>query len=123
MDVSRLQTAIDHLREEAVRLRRWKAEAQADALETAADEFEEALRDWRHEELTVSEAAAESGYAEKTLRRMVREGKIPDSRPPGTRKTIRVRRCDLPQKPAAEREPVSEAVERHVERARRPSGP
>ena len=102
--------------QEAELLRHRGAPRQAKALESAADELENRLREWRHEELTVQEAAEESGYSPKTLRRMVREGRIPDSRPDGSRSEIRIRRRDLPRKPGSERDPVTEAVDRHVQR-------
>lgn len=105
-------------REDAEVLRRHGRDDQADRLERRADEVERALRDRRHQELTVAEAAAESGFAEKTLRRMVREGRVPDPRPDGSRAEIRIRRADLPRKPGGGRDDVSEAVARHVGRVR-----
>lgn len=111
-----LDAAVSRLREEAVTLRRRGAPRQAEALESAADDFAEALRNYRAEELTVAEAAEESGYCQKSLRRMVREGRIPDSRTPGSQGEIRIRRRDLPRKPGAERNAVSDAVSRHLEK-------
>lgn len=104
-------------RDEARTLRSYGADRLADAAERHAEQLEAAVRDHQHEELTVAEAARESGYSVKSLRRMVREDRIPDRRPDGSQAAIRIRRCDLPKKPAAERDPVGEAVARHVERA------
>ena len=85
---------------------RWLADA--DVLEGALDsrgaslyrrhaaELQEALRVSADEVLTLSEAAAESGYSESRLRHLVADGTIPQS---GERGRPRVRRGDLPQKP------------------------
>lgn len=106
------------LREEAALFRRRGLEREARLEESIAEDVEAAVRDYRREELTVAEAAAESGYSEKSLRRMVREGRIPDRRPSGSQGgAIRIRRRDLPRKPGAERDAVSDAVARHVDRA------
>ncbi len=85
-------------REEATLLRRRGAGAQADALESAAEDLEERVEEWQMEPLTVAEAAAESGYSEDYLRELVRDGRIPDSRPAGSEGRIRIRRADLPRK-------------------------
>lgn len=115
--MSPLAKLVERLRREADLLRRRGLEREARLEESIAEDVEAALREHRHEELTVAEASEESGYAPKTLRRMVRENRIPDARPEGSEGEIRVRRRDLPRKPGAEREPVREAVARHVERA------
>lgn len=93
-------------REEAETLRAYGAHDLADAAERHAAQVEVALRAHEREELTVQEAALESGYSVKRLRELVREGKIPDHRSPGSKGEIRIRRCDLPRKPAGERERV-----------------
>lgn len=64
-----------------------------------AAELEAALEEHRNEPLTVSEAAEESGYSEDTLREMVREGPLPDTRPPGSQGRITIKRKHLPRKP------------------------
>lgn len=116
--VGPLSDLVTRWREEAERYERDGALVPAASLlRRVAEEAEAAVRDWRHQELTVAEAAEESGYSPKTLRRMVREGKIPDSRPEGSQGEITVRRRDLPRKPTVERDDaLSEAVARHVER-------
>lgn len=63
-----------------------------------AREMEAAAREHWNEELTVSEAAEWSGYHEDTIREAVREGRIPDSRPPGSQGRIRVKRKHLRRK-------------------------
>lgn len=105
------------LRDEAELMRQRGLEREARLEESIVEEIETALRAWQHEELTVQEAAEESGYSPKTLRRMVRKGRIPDSRPDASQAEIRIRRRDLPRKPGGERDPVRDAVERHVQRA------
>lgn len=85
---------------------RWEREAEtlarnldergASLLRLHATELREALRDQGSEELTLSEAALESGYSEDHLRHLVADGTIPNA---GERGRPRIRRGDLPQKP------------------------
>ena len=87
---------------------RWRSEADtlrlvgageaAATTERRAAELEEAIREQQFEELSVRDAAQESGYSEEHLRQMVRDGKLPDSRPPNRRSPVTIRRCDLPRK-------------------------
>ena len=86
---------------------RWLADA--DVLEGALDEraaalyrrhaaeLQEALREATDEVLTLTQAAAESGYSESRLRHLVSDGTIPQA---GERGRPRVRRGDLPSKAA-----------------------
>jgi hypothetical protein len=83
-------------RDRAVELRRYGAEPQAVTLEAAAAELDAALREAAGEALTLSEAAQESGYATRTLRQMVAEGKLPNA---GRKNAPRIRRGDLPRRP------------------------
>jgi hypothetical protein len=83
-------------RSRAAELRRYGAEPQAVTLEAAAAELDAAMRDAADTPLTLSEAAEESGYAPRTLRQMVAEGKLPNA---GRRNAPRVRRADLPRRP------------------------
>lgn len=76
-----------------------------------ARELEAALREHLNEELSVAEAAEESGYSEDTLREYVRDGRIPDSRPPGSQGRIKIRRKHLPRKPPEPESPDLDAVE------------
>ena len=82
-------------------------------LQRVACELTAAWQDWQTEQLDTSQAATESGYSEARLRELVREGAIPDSRPPGSQGPIRIRRCDLPRKPGA---PALSAVDDLAER-------
>lgn len=76
-----------------------------------AAELETALREYNNEQLTVAEAAEESGYSEDSLRELVRDGPIPDSRPPGSQGRITIKRKHLPRKPPEAESPNLDAVE------------
>jgi hypothetical protein len=86
-------------------------EGRARTLEWAADKIEHALRDERNELLTLPEASKISGYHPDSLARMVRDGQIPDLRPPGSQSMIRIRRGDLPIKPGKEHTPTADVRE------------
>lgn len=66
-------------------------------------EFLRDLEAVRHDEahlaLTLAQAAAESGYSEGHVARLILEGKIPNA---GRKRSPRVRRGDLPRKPTAQ---------------------
>ncbi len=94
----RFSTLAASWREEAERLRTLEANGQAAALEQAARELDEAAAAWASEPLTISEAAAESGYSEEHLRRLARRGELPAHRNGGPKSRIQVRRGDLPMK-------------------------
>jgi hypothetical protein len=77
----------------------------------AANELQAAIGARTSELLTVQEAAAESGYSEDHLGRLLREGTIPNA---GEPYSPRIRRYDLPRKPGyrpgdvgADAEPVT----------------
>ncbi len=81
-------------RTRAGELRRWAAaEGAAVALEQAAGELEQALRDAADEVLDISQAAAEVGYAPDTIRHLLAAGELPNAGRPGR---PRIRRADLP---------------------------
>ena len=100
--------------EEAERYAADAALVRADVLlRRVSGELRAALRQWETEELSTAQAARESGYSESRLRELVREGAIPDSRPPGSQGPILIRRCDLPRKPGAPAlSPVDDLAER-----------
>ncbi len=87
------------------------AEGPARSLEWAATEVEKALRDESDQLLTLAQAARDSGYHPDSLARMVREGQIPDLRPPNSRGRIRIRRGDLPVKPGRAHTPDADVRE------------
>ena len=64
----------------------------ADVLESVANDHEQVLSDWHAEELTLAQAAEESGYSYSALQQM-KDLNV------GTSRTPRLRRCDLPRKP------------------------
>jgi len=97
------------LRERAVFLRGHGAAEAAATCEQMADEFDRDFRAWWLTELTIGQATAESGYSADRLRDLVREGRLPDLRPPGTSGEIRIRRADLPRRPG--RALAADAVE------------
>lgn len=116
-----LEELVARLRKEADQLRRRGLEREAAFEDSIADDVERALRAHVQEELDLREAASESGYSRKRLRELVREGKIPDVRSDGSSGPIRIRRCDLPRKPAADRDQLSpvDRLEARLREARR----
>jgi len=82
-------------RAEAAVLRRRGAELQAAVLEGAAGELDEWARTWELEVLTLSQAAAASGYSYSALQHLVAAGRIKNA---GTAHRPRIRRSDLPWK-------------------------
>lgn len=86
-----LRKLADRWQEEADLLRRRGAPRQADALESAADELGERLREWSLELLTLEQAATEAGVSYDTMQRKV-GSEIPNA---GEQGAPRVRRCDL----------------------------
>ena len=92
MNVDRLRELSDTWRLDSVVLRKRGALTLADALESVADELERTLADWLVEELTLDQAAEESGFSYSTLQQR-KEIHV------GTPGSPRIRRCDLPRKP------------------------
>jgi len=86
-------------------------EPQARSLEWAANRIEQALRDESDQLLRLPDAAELSGYHPDSLARMVREGQIPDLRPPKSKGIIRIRRADLPIKPGRPHTPDADVRE------------
>jgi len=91
--------------------RKWSAQLerfrQLDARVCGAAVCEEVLADFRavqsavgDELLTLQRAAEECGYSVDHLSRLVRAGKLPNRRAPGSRGRIALRRSDLPHKPS-----------------------
>lgn len=87
-----LRSLADRWRAEAALLRRRGAHGSADTLESAAEDLEDRLREWRLELLTLEQAAREAGLAYDTLQRKVAGGEIANA---GEKGSPRVRRCDL----------------------------
>ena len=86
-------------------------EPRARTLEWAAGKVEQALRHESDQLLRLPDAAELSGYHPDSLARMVREGQIPDLRPPKSKGMIRIRRGDLPIKPGRPHTPDADVRE------------
>ena len=86
-------------------------EPRARSLEWAAARVEQALRDDSDQLLTLPEASEISGYHPDSLARMLRDGQIPDLRPPKSKGMIRIRRGDLPIKPGRPHTPDADVRE------------
>ena len=99
MNTDLLEALPGQWREEADLLRRRGAAPLAICMESMAVDLESRIRQWLEQDLSIQEAAEESGYSEDHLRRLVRNEVLPDNRPPGSEGEIRIRRCDLPRKP------------------------
>ena len=109
---SAVHQAVADIRAKAKELREsFGAEGPARALEWAGARIEQALRDDSDELLTLPQASELSGYHPDSLARMVRDGQIPDLRPPNSKSIIRIRRGDLPIKPGKPHTPPADVRE------------
>ncbi len=97
----------DHWREQAVFQHLLGATESACSLEYCADELQQAQRFCDEELLTIAEAAAESGYSEEQLRRLVREERLKAEPRRSPRSHIRIRRRNLPKRPKKRESPPS----------------
>ena len=88
-------------RSDATVLRVRGAIPQAELLESTAAELEETWRCFQLEELTLSEAAEESGYSRSALEKMLQRGDLQNAGKPSR---PRVWRRDLPRKPGGRRD-------------------
>lgn len=86
-----LRSLADTWQEEAELLRRRGASRQAEALESAAEDLTDRLREWSLELLTLEEAARELGLAYDTVQRKVGD----EIRNAAEKGSPRIRRCDL----------------------------
>ena len=94
-----VRQALREVRSKASELRsNFGANAQARALEWAAGRIEEALDSEGERLLSLPDASKRSGYTQDHLARLVRVGRIPDTRKPGTRGRIYIRVSDLPRR-------------------------
>ena len=82
-------------RTRASELRAFGAEPQAVTLERAALELEQSLGEEAGGVLSLAEAAEVSGYAPRTLREMIANGRLENA---GAKHRPRVRRGDLPKR-------------------------
>jgi hypothetical protein len=87
---------ITRWRERAQLLREHGAREAALTCRKLASELEAAIREYELDALDTDVAAAESGYTEFHIRRLIQEGKIPNA---GTEARPMVLRRNLPRKP------------------------
>ena len=92
MNIDCLQEFTDNLRTEVAQLRHRGLSETADVLESVANDHEQVLNEWHTEELTLRQAAEESGFSYSTLQQAKNLNV-------GTSGSRRIRRCDLPYKP------------------------
>ncbi len=80
------------------------ATAQAALLRSCAQDLAVAVEQAQLQALTINKAAQESGYSPSQLRRLVREGRIPNAETEGGQ--TRIRRGDLPRKAGQSARPL-----------------
>jgi hypothetical protein len=90
-----VETLISEWRTEAELFARRGQVATSVLIRGMAEELEGAASRSAGEELTLGDAALESGYSPDHLGRLIREGKLPNA---GRSNAPRVRRSDLPKK-------------------------
>jgi hypothetical protein len=99
--VDAIREAVTAIRAKAAELRQsFGDDSRARALEWAAERVELALAHAEVQLLSLPEASKRSGYSRDHLARLVRSGKIPDQRPPGSKGRLHIRASDLPTRPA-----------------------
>jgi hypothetical protein len=99
--VDTIREALTAIRAKAAELRQsFGDDSRARALEWAAERMELALAHAESELISLAEASQRSGYSEEHLARLIRMGRIPDRRPPGSRRRLYLRASDLPRRPA-----------------------
>jgi len=107
-----VRSSLAEIRAKADELRRVFAdEPRARTLEWAAERVQAALAGAQAQLLSLTEAASRSGYSEEHLARLVRTGRIPDRRPPGSRGRIYVAASDLPTRPCRAHTPGADVHE------------
>ena len=91
MNIDSLRRFTDGLRTEVAQLRHRGLAELADVLESVANDHEQILNNWHTAELTLTQAAEESGFSYSRLQQM-KHLNI------GSTGSPRIRRCDLPRK-------------------------
>ena len=98
-----VQDCLGEIRAKATEFRQaFGQEPLARALEWAADQVEQAFTRSQGESVSLQEASHRSGYSKAHLARLVRTGRIPDRRLPGSKSRIYIRASDLPVRPGKE---------------------
>lgn len=85
-------------------LEEFGAEAEARAVRRCAELVETRAREWVSEALTLEEAATETGFSYSALEKLIRRGQLPNV---GRKGRPRIRRGDLPRKPAPPKDAVT----------------
>ena len=107
-----LRSSLAEIRAKANELRQaFGDESRACTLEWAAERVEAALAGAQGQLLSLAEAARRSGYSQEHLARLVRAGRIPDLRPPGSKGRVRIRAADLPTRPGPAHTPAADVHE------------
>lgn len=106
-----IRQALAELRNKAAELRVFGGESVARTLEWAADRIESALDAEDNALLSLREASRLSGYSTEHLARLVRCGRIPDRRAPGSRGRICIHASDLPKRPRRAHTPHADVHE------------
>ena len=86
---------VGKLKSEADNLNAYGASSCASTCSKIASDLESDFLSWRLTELTVSEAAKESGFSEDWIRKLVGEDKLPATK---QGREYRIARCHLPQR-------------------------
>lgn len=102
MNLLSLERLVAQWRAEADQMLVRGAEDFARCVASLASELEAKLIEWEQEPLTLSQAAAESGYSYSHLHRLVAEEKVKNV---GAPRAPRIRRTDLPRKPPIKEDP------------------
>ncbi len=89
IDLTLLSSLPLEMRAEAEVLRRWGLVEAAEGAETAASRIEERIQQWLEEELTLSEAAQETGLSRSAAEKRLASGRWPNA---GRRYRPRIRR-------------------------------
>lgn len=96
LNLDPLRDLADTWEEEAETLRGRGAHRQAEALESAAEDLQKRISYWTKKPLSPAKAATESGYTADHIRRLIREGKVPNA---GDESSPRIERRHVPRKP------------------------
>jgi len=106
--------SITELRVKAADLRAYGATDPAQTCERNARDLEDSFRAWWLADLTVADAAKESGYSEERLREMARDGALPHKKGQGQRGDVTV--CPL-RSPTS---PQARGLDSHLVRSKAP---
>lgn len=96
MPLTPIAETVEEWRKEAARFERRGFREPAELLRSCAEELESAWREHLEEPLSPAQGAKESGYTSDHIRRLLRDGTLPNA---GGKNSPRVRRRYLPRKP------------------------